>query len=197
VTATTAGTATTPLQGLGGRLAIPVNDQDHILGPAQAPVTLLEYGDYQCPYCGAVHPVVQEILRRRPEQVRFVYRHFPIANVHPYAEPAAEAAEAADRRQRFWPMHDWLFDHQDRLHPAYLRLGAEEVGLPAEVVDREVGSHAYLDRVQRDFIGGIRSGVNGTPAFYINGLRHDGGHTLAELLAAVDTAAGRDTAEGE
>src|SRR4051812_34785038 len=98
---------TTPFRVTTGRLAAPVTDDDHIRGPATAPVTLVEYGDYQCPYCGMAHPITQELLRERPNLVRFVFRHFPLTNVHPFAEVAAETAEAAGAHQRFWQMHDW------------------------------------------------------------------------------------------
>jgi protein-disulfide isomerase len=180
---------TTPFRTTTGRLAAPVTDEDHIRGPATAPVTLVEYGDYQCPYCGMAHPIVQELLRERPDVVRFVFRHFPLTNVHPFAEVAAETAEAAGARQRFWQMHDWLFEHQDQFDPVHLAAGVEEVGLPVDEVIQEVNDHIYLDRIRRDFVSGARSGVNGTPTFFINGLRHDGGYALPELLAAVDQAA--------
>ncbi|RZU53481.1 thioredoxin-like protein [Krasilnikovia cinnamomea] len=115
---------TSPLTTTGGRLAVPVDDRDHVLGPEDAPVTLVEYGDYQCPYCARAHTIVQELLRRRMNLMRFAYRHFPLINVHPYAEPAAEAAEAAGARGRFWPVHDWLFANQDRLSPVTLDAAA-------------------------------------------------------------------------
>jgi protein-disulfide isomerase len=183
-------TMTTPLQVTTGRLSMPVTEQDHIRGPVGAPVTLLEYGDYQCPYCAAAHPVVRDLLSRREETVRFVFRHFPLTNVHQYAELAAETVEAAACRDRFWQMHDWLFEHQEEFNPGYVPVAAEQLGLPPDAIDREVNEHLYLDRIQRDFAGGIRSGVNGTPTFYVNDVRHDGGYTLPELIAAVDAAAG-------
>jgi protein-disulfide isomerase len=179
---------TTPSPALAGRLAEPVNDEDHLRGPATAPVTLVEYGDYQCPYCGTAHPAVQELLRRRPDRVRFVFRHFPLTTVHPFAEAAAEAAEAAGVRQRFWPMHDWLFENQDKLGPAALRLAAHDLGLAPAVLEQEVLGHAYLERIRRDVTSGVRSGVEGTPTFFVNGLRHGGGYGVPQLLAAVDAA---------
>jgi protein-disulfide isomerase len=180
---------TTPFQMTLGQLTEPVTDDDHIRGPATAPVTLVEYGDYQCPYCGAAHPIVKELLRQRPTEVRMVYRHFPLTNVHQYAELAAEVAEAAGARRQFWQMHDWLFTHQEELSPVTLRLGVEQLGLSVEEIDQELRDHLHLDRIRRDFIGGVRSGVNGTPTFFINGIRHDQGYTLPELLLAVDEAA--------
>jgi protein-disulfide isomerase len=180
---------TTPLRVMTGRLSAPVTEQDHIRGPMSAPVTLLEYGDYQCPYCAGAHPIVQDLLQQRPDTVRFVFRNFPLTNAHPHAEIASETAEAAAARDRFWQMHDWLFEHQDEFNPEYVRVAAEQLGLPPDAIDREVNEHLYLDRIQRDFAGGIRSGVNGTPTFYLNEARHDGGYSLPELIAAVDGAA--------
>jgi protein-disulfide isomerase len=180
---------TSPLTTTGGRLAVPVDDRDHVLGPEDAPVTLVEYGDYQCPYCARAHTIVQELLRRRTNLMRFAYRHFPLINVHPYAEPAAEAAEAAAARGQFWPVHDWLFANQDRLNPASLIAALVDMGLDGEAIAGELQQHNFLDKVQSDFVSGVRSGVNGTPAFFINGMRYEGGHSLPELVVAVDAAA--------
>jgi protein-disulfide isomerase len=179
----------TPLETTPSRLRQPMTDDDHVLGSPDAPVELVEYGDYQCPFCRAAHSTVHELRRQRPETFRLVYRHFPLTNVHPYAEPAAELAEAAAARGKFWQMHYWLFAHQDRLDPPHLAVGAGRVGLPVEEVGHELNSKKYLDRVQRDFVGGIRSGVNGTPTFFVNGIRHDQGYQLPSLLAAVDAEA--------
>ncbi len=176
-------------QAVEGRLAVPVNDNDHLRGSADAPVTLVEYGDYQCPYCAMAYPVVEDLLRERRDTVRFAYRHFPLTNVHPYAETAAEAAEAAGTRGRFWPAHRWLFQHQDRLDPGYLVAGTAQLGLDAEAIATDLETHTYADRVRADFLGGMRSGVTGTPTFFVNGLRHHGGYGLADLLAVVDAAA--------
>jgi len=180
---------TTPLQVTTARLGVPVTDADHARGPVDAPVTIVEYADFQCRYCGSAHTNLAEVLRQRAETVRLVYRHFPIANVHPYAESAAEAAEAAARRGRFWEMHDWLYDHQDQLDPVHLSLGVEQLGLPADEIGAEVGRQAHADRIRRDFVGGIRSGVTATPTLFVNDVRHDGGYDLVDLLAAVDAAA--------
>ncbi|MEV4756393.1 DsbA family protein [Micromonospora sp. NPDC049559] len=181
---------TTPLQVTVSRLRVPVTDEDHIRGPADAAVTLVEYGDFQCPHCGAAYASVREVLRQRGTTVRLVFRHFPIVNVHPYAESAAEVSEAAGARDRFWEMHDWLFEHQDQLDPVHLSLGVQQLGLPVDPIGEEVRAHRHLDRVRRDFVGGIRSGVNGIPTFFVNGVRHDGSYAVAELLASVDAAAG-------
>jgi protein-disulfide isomerase len=180
---------TSPLQTASARLVVPVTERDHTLGSVDAPVTLVEYGDYQCPYCAAAHPIVGELLRRRQGTVRFAYRHFPLTNLHPFAEMAAEAAEAAGAKGRFWQMHDWLFEHQDGLDAMTILVGAEAVGLDDEAIARAIRGRQYLDKVRSDFVGGVHSGVNGTPTFFINDGRHDGGYSLAELEFAVDEAA--------
>jgi len=168
------------------QLVLPVSpDRDHIRGPANAPITLLEYGDYECPYCGAAHPVVQEVRRLLGNQVRFVYRHFPLTNIHPHAEPAAESAEAAGAQGRFWAMHDMLFEHQDALDVEDLVAYAEATGLDVPRFVRELGDGTYRARVREDFVSGVRSGVNGTPTFYVNGLRHDGPPDLQSLLWSI------------
>jgi len=186
---------TTPFTVASAWLREPVTDDDHSVGPATAPATLVEYGDYQCPYCGMARPIVQELLRLRTRTVRYVYRHFPLISVHPYAEMAAEAAEAAGARGRFWRMYDWLFEHQDVLDPAHLADGVADVGLPVDEVIDEVNNRTYRERIKRDFVGGARSGVNGTPTFFLNDHRHIGGYSLPELLDAVDRAA--DSAESD
>jgi protein-disulfide isomerase len=180
---------TTPLLSARARLVVPVTERDHTLGPVDAPVTLVEYGDYQCPYCAQAYPIVGELLGRRQDTVRFVYRHFPLTNVHPFAEMAAEAAEAAGAKRRFWPMHNWLFEHQEELDATTILAGAEAVGLDDEAIAGAIRGHQYLDKVRSDFVGGVHSGVNGTPTFFINGDRHDGGYSLPELEFAVDEAA--------
>jgi len=171
-------------------LALPVSpDRDHIRGPADAPVSLVEYGDYECPYCGAAHPVVKEIQALMGDELQFVYRHFPLTTVHAHAEQAAEAAEAASAQGRFWAVHDVLFENQQRLEAPYLHAYAEALGLDVDRFDRELIEHVYADRVREDFLSGVRSGVNGTPTFYINGVRHDGSFELPILLATLRQAA--------
>jgi protein-disulfide isomerase len=151
-------------------------------------VSLVEYGDYQCPFCGRAYPVVHEVLAQRPDTVRFAFRNFPLTNVHPFAEPAAQAAEAAAARGKFWDMHDWLFEHQDLLGIEAVATAARAMGLPADEVLTDIEEHAHLDRIRLDFAGGVRSGVNGTPTFFINGVRFDQGYALPDLLRGVDAA---------
>ncbi|MEV7226970.1 MULTISPECIES: thioredoxin domain-containing protein [Polymorphospora] len=179
----------TPLQVTVSRLRAAVTDEDHTQGPLDAPATVVVYGDFQCPHCAAAYPNLRELRRQRPGTVRLVFRHFPLANVHPYAEIAAETAEAAGVRGQFWAMHDWLFAHQDQLDPVHLALGTQHVGLPVEEVAAEVNDHVHLDRIRRDFVSGVRSGVDGTPSIFVNGTRHEGTYALSDLLTAVDGAA--------
>jgi protein-disulfide isomerase len=170
-------------------LTVPVSeDRDHVQGPANAPVTLVEYGDYQCPFCGRAYPIVKELQSRLGGRLRFVFRNFPIATSHAYAEQAAEAAEAAAAQGRFWPMHDLLFENQANLREEDLRGYAERLGLDTGRFDRELAEHAYADRVHEDFMGGVRSGVNGTPTFYINGARYDDSYDIETLLPALERA---------
>jgi protein-disulfide isomerase len=172
-------------------LTVPVSeDRDHIQGAPDAPVTLVEYGDYECPYCGAAEPIVKQVQARMGDRLRFVFRNFPLTTAHPHAEHAAEAAEAAAAQGRFWEMHDLLFANQRRLGDADLRAYAEELGLDLEAFDRDLAEHVHAARVQEDFMSGVRSGVNGTPTFFINGARHDDSYDVEVLLAALERAAG-------
>lgn len=170
------------------KLAVPVGNRDHILGPASAPVTLVEYGDYECPYCGAAHGIVRQIQQTVGDQMRFVFRHFPLTQIHPHAEHAAEAAEAAAAQDRFWEMHDVLYENQRALDDWHLVGYAEALGLDAARIARELAEDAYHNRVREDFMSGVRSGVNGTPTFFINGVRHDGSWEVEPLLYAIERA---------
>jgi protein-disulfide isomerase len=169
------------------KLTLPVSeDRDHIQGAAEAPATLLEYGDYECPFCGAAYPIVKEVQSRLGDRLRFVFRNFPITTSHPHAELAAEAAEAADAQRKFWEMHDLLYESQQHLEAADLHRYAEQLGLDVGRFDNELARHVHAERVREDFMSGVRSGVNGTPTFYVNGVRHDGDYELETLLAALD-----------
>jgi protein-disulfide isomerase len=171
-------------------LTMPVSeDRDHIQGPADAPVTLVEYGDYECPYCGAAYPIIKEVQSRMGERLRFVFRNFPITTSHPHAEQAAEAAESAAIQNRFWPMHDLLYENQRRLRDEDLRGYAEKLGLDLAAFETELAEHVHAARVREDFMSGVRSGVNGTPTFYIDGVRHDDSYDVETLLAALERAA--------
>ena len=172
------------------QLTVPVTARDHSLGPTNAPVMLVEYGDFECPHCGRAHPMVQGIRRYMGDQLRFVYRHFPLAEAHPHAQHAAEASEAAGAQGRFWEMHDILFRNQLLLADEGLVMHAARIGVDAQRVARELAAGTYARRVRDDFQGGIRSGVNGTPTFFINGLRYDGNWAdAAEFIQALSEAA--------
>jgi protein-disulfide isomerase len=166
-----------------------LSDRDHLLGPADAPVTLVEYGDYECPYCGMAHPIVASVLRRMGDSIRFGYRHFPLTQMHPRAQNAAEMAEAAATRGQFWAMHDKLFQNQKALEDEDLINYAAEVGIDPEWAVEVLAIHRFAERVREQFLSGVRSGVNGTPTFFINGVRHDGAWDEASLLEALQNAA--------
>ncbi|MEA2779382.1 MAG: hypothetical protein QOK29_926 [Rhodospirillaceae bacterium] len=179
------------MTGWHAHLTLPVSpERDHIRGPVEAPVTLLEYGDYECPYCGAAHAIVRAIQSQMGDALRFVYRHFPLTTVHPHAELAAEAAEAAGGQGKFWRMHDTLFENQQHLAPPYLLAYAEAIGLGVERFSNDLATHVYAPKVREDFISGVRSGVNGTPTFYINGGRYDGSWDYDTLLPLLQRAGG-------
>jgi protein-disulfide isomerase len=172
------------------RLTLPVGERDHMQGPATAALTLVEYGDYECPYCGQAYPIVKDVQGRLGERLRFVFRNFPLAQAHPHAEHAAEAAEAAARQGRFWEMHDHLFEHQQHLDDEHLLQYADAIGLDRGRFDAAMRDHAEQARVREDFMSGVRSGVNGTPTFFINGVRHDDSWDAETLIAALEQAAG-------
>jgi protein-disulfide isomerase len=167
------------------RLVLPVGARDHVEGPADAPKTLLEYGDYECPHCGRAYPIVKAVQRRMGKGLRFVFRNFPLNEVHPHAEAAAEIAEAAGAQGKFWQMHDTLFEQQDALELEDLAGYARKLGLNSDQLARDLEQRTYLPRVKEDFSSGVRSGVNGTPTFFIDGVRFDGAWDEAGLLAAL------------
>jgi Na+/H+ antiporter NhaA len=172
-------------------LADPVDpDRDHYRGPEQSPVTLVEYGDFQCPYCGRAEPVVRELLADFGD-VRYVWRHLPLTDVHPNAQIAAEASEAAAAQGRFWEMHDLLLAHQDALRPPDLERYAEELGLDVDRFTDELRRHAYAGRVAEDVDSADLSTVSGTPTFFINDVRHQGAYDIETLSAAVRAARAR------
>jgi protein-disulfide isomerase len=170
----------------GPKLFLPVGPRDHIKGAANAPVTLVEYGDFECPYCGAAHVIIKKVQDIMRDRLRFVFRHFPLTQIHPHAQPAAEAAEAAGAQGRFWEMHDVLYENQPKLDAVHLVAYAKELGLDTVTFVRELEEGVYRERVREDFMSGVRSGVNGTPAFFINGVRYDGSWDLLPLVDALE-----------
>lgn len=171
------------------RLARPIDESDHVLGSADAPVTLVEYGDFQCPYCRAAHFYLKNVLATMGDDMRLVFRHMPLSQVHPMAQPAAEAAEAAGAQGLFWPMHDSLYENQDLLSPALLvRLG-QRLGLDMQRFADDVASHRFLPAIKADFMSAVRSGAAGTPSFFINGELYEGGFDDESLIDALRFAA--------
>jgi protein-disulfide isomerase len=170
-------------------LTIPVSQRDHIRGSLDAPLQLVEYGDYECPYCGMAYPVVQEVERVLSDRLCFAYRHFPIVSAHPHALRAAEAAESADQQDRFWAMHDRLFEHQDMLADEMLVQHAVQIGLDRERFVADLTSHRFIPRVREDLSSGARSGVNGTPTFFVNGRRYQGVPEVPSLVEALQVTA--------
>jgi protein-disulfide isomerase len=166
-------------------LTLPDPDRDHIVGSADGLIKLLEYGDYECPFCGESYAIVKEIQRRLGDDLLFAFRNFPLTNIHPYAEHAAEAAEAAGAQGNFWGMHDLLFENQGALEDDDLAAYAAELGLDETRLIREVTSSVYAPRIREDFKSGVRAGVNRTPTFFINGERYDGTRDLEHLLNAL------------
>ena len=168
-------------------LTQPVSARDHAAGPADAPLTLVEYGDYQCPYCGAAYPVVKRLQKTLGKKLRFVFRNFPLIQAHPYALIAAEAAEAAALQGKFWEMHDLLFEQQTHLKPDIISLWAKTIGVNLEKFENDIQQGVVEKRIKEDRQSGIRSGVNGTPTFFINGTRYDGSADYDSLLAALES----------
>jgi protein-disulfide isomerase len=152
----------------------PVSERDHSAGPADAPVTLVEYGDYECPYCGMAHPILKAAQRKLGDKLRLIFRNFPLREIHPHAQHAAEAAESAAVQGKFWEMHDTIFEHQHALEDEDLLRYARSLGLDAERIANDLANETYVKRVRDDFRSGVRSGVNGTPTFFINGERYNG-----------------------
>jgi protein-disulfide isomerase len=167
-------------------LKVPVTEADHIQGSKDAPVTLVEYGDYECPHCGHAHAIIKKVQRHYGDRLRFVFRNFPLTQIHPMAEPAAEAAEFADSHGKFWQMHDAIFENQEELSVRLLGELAGELRLSEDDLATSLSEHEFLPKIKNDFMGGVRSGVNGTPTFFINGERHDGPFEFEDLVEAID-----------
>lgn len=169
-------------------LKAPLTPRDHRRGDAKAPVILVEYGDYQCPYCAAAEPVVEALLRAFERDLQVVFRHFPLSEIHPLAEIAAQVSEFAGAHDAFSPMHQALFANQPRLSVPMFFAIAGALNLPQPALRQALEAGIYKAKVDEDFIGGVRSGVNGTPCFFVNGARHDGAHSFEALSAAIMAA---------
>jgi protein-disulfide isomerase len=168
-----------------GDLLVPVAAQDHVQGPDTAPVTLVEYADYECPYSGIAYHVIKGVQRELGGQLRFVYRNFPLREIHPHAQHAAEAAEAAANQGRFWEMHDYLFEHQRALDDEHLYQHATALGLETDLFDHDMTQHSFAGKIERDLLDGVQSGVRGTPTFFINGVRYEGSPDRESLLSMI------------
>lgn len=174
------------------RLAPPVTDHDHMQGDPGAAVTLIEYGDFECPVCGRAYPILKRVKARLGPRLRFVYRHFPLADIHPHAEHAAEASESAGARggaSAFWAMHDLIFEHQNALDDPSLASYATRAGVDGKAVLSDLGEERYRQRIRESFMSGARAGVNGTPTLFIDGIRYDGPRDEETLVAALELVA--------
>jgi protein-disulfide isomerase len=167
------------------KLKPPIGKQDHVRGNANAPVSLVEYGDFQCPHCGEAYPIIEDIVRELGHDLRFAYRHFPLSTAHPLALSAAIAAEAAARQRKFWPMHHKIFENQASLSIEALWEFGTIIGLDMKQFEKDINDRALEEKVQDDFESGVRSGVNGTPTFFINEIRYNGGHDRDSIMAAL------------
>jgi protein-disulfide isomerase len=166
-------------------LKIPVGVHDHVQGPADAVVTLVEYGDFECPYCGEAYPIVKQVQEHFGNRLRFVFRNFPLGELHPHAVIAAQVAEFAAANDKFWPMHDRLFENQKHMNRDLFARLARELELSPDSLAHALEEQTFAQRVRDDFSGGVRSGVNGTPTFFINGQRHDDSYQFDVLVASL------------
>jgi protein-disulfide isomerase len=169
-------------------LTLPVGPRDHVRGPQGASVTLVEYGDFECPQCAAAEPNVVRVVETFGDRLCFVFRHFPLTNSHPNAQHAAEEAEWASAQDAFWPMHDALYGAQTRLSDRKMLDLAAGLGLAGAELERAWAAHTFIARVKEDFASGLKSGVTGTPSFFINGIRHEGGWDELALAHAIEAA---------
>ena len=169
-------------------LTLPIGSRDHTRGPESAPVTLVEYGDFECPQCAAAYPIITRVADTFGDRLRFVFRHFPLTNSHPNAQHAAEAAEVAALGGAFWPMYDALYAEQAKLSDRKILECGAAAGVSSVDIERAWASHERLGRIKEDFASGIKSGVTGTPSFFINGARHEGGWDELALAHAIEAA---------
>ncbi len=175
------------------KLTLTVDEKrDHIQGTSTAKVTLVQYGDYQCPYCGEAYPIIKRVQKRFGRELRFVFRNFPITEAHPFAENGAEIAEAAGAQGKFWEMHDYLYENQQSLSNVdlFASYANDELGIDGKKLKQEVLSRKYTPRIKEDFMSGVRSGVNGTPTFFINSYRHNDSYDYEVLEEAIEIANG-------
>jgi protein-disulfide isomerase len=172
------------------KLSIPVSAEDHLQGNIDAPCQLVEYGDYECPSCGEAYPIVKKLQQHFGDRLVFIFRNFPLTQIHPWAEAAAEVAEFAAAHGKFWEMHDLLYENQESLGEELFKSLAADLKLPPDELQSTLADYPYKVRVRADFGGGIRSGVNGTPTFFINGQRNNGPFDFDFLRTAIESVLG-------
>jgi protein-disulfide isomerase len=165
------------------KLRVPVSDQDHKTGNGKAKIVMVEYGDYQCPHCGHAHPLIKKLLKQFSHEILFIFRNFPLQEMHPQAMISAQSAEAADIQQKFWEMHDTIYENQNILSVNSLLDFAKQIDLDLEKFSKDWKTKGVISKIENDFDGGIRSGVNGTPTFFINGNRLETYDASYESLA--------------
>ncbi|QDK38112.1 DsbA family protein [Bdellovibrio sp. NC01] len=181
---------------MGARnLSRAVTDSDHIQGNKNAAITLVEYGDYQCPFCGAAYPMIKTLQNHFGDKLRFVFRNFPLVHSHRYAVTAALAAEAAGLQGKFWEMHDMLYENQSALEPEDLIAYANALKLDVRKFQRDISNEGLLAHVKEDYQSGEKSGVDGTPAFYINGVKYTGPYKFSELKRYIEGVLGPGISE--
>jgi protein-disulfide isomerase len=173
-------------------LRVPITSSDRIRGAPNAPVTLVEYGDYECPQCGFAHPIVEQVRQHFGPRLRFVFRNFPLTEIHPNAETAAESAEFAAGHGRFWEMHDGIYENQARLGVPLLLALTGSLDLSKRELENALEREVYAPKIRSDFLGGVRSGVNGTPTFFIGDQRHDGAFDFESLVLAINARLPRE-----
>lgn len=166
-------------------LKVPVAKEDHVEGNEQAAITLIEYGDYECPYCGNAYAVIKEVEKHFKKDLKFVFRNFPLKEIHPYAKVAAEVAEFAGEKGHFWEMHDLIYENQENLGMPLLIELTQTLGLPIKDLETALENGTFDAKIQKDFMSGVRSGVNGTPTLFINDQRYNGNVEYNELIAAI------------
>ena len=178
------------------KLRNPVQKDDHSQGPEDTALMIVQYGDYQCSYCAMAHPILKKLRQTFPKDLKFVFRHFPMTTIHPYAVIAAQAAEAAGLQGKFWEMHDTIYENQETLDPDNLIQDAESLGLDPLQFTNDMSSPAIEEKIDRDFYGGTRSGVDGTPSFFINGYRYDGDWSYPSLFRVLRLIQAQISQEG-
>lgn len=169
-------------------LKISVTPEDHIQGNDNTSITLVEYGDYECPYCGNAFPLVKQIQDHFHPNLKYVFRHFPVQEIHSHAQVAAEIAEFAAKKGHFWEMHDLIFENQEHLGMPLLIELTQTLGLPLKDLESDLENGTFVSKIQKDFSGGVKSGVNRTPTFFINGTRYNGNFEFKELVSAIESA---------